>query len=190
MRAYKTSSSASASLFENIKSLPEFQGKVIFHPNTMDNICGPDYVCNFSIEFIRTDGCIHGVYGMSIAHRPLFDRILEIGVSQPIEITLLGKIPTGSNIYDAPYLYDKTYGYANVCSFYKGGSDEVVCEINRILSLLSCDSFISYEPVPTDNRVGDESVPTDNRVGDESDPADSEISEELELSNNYIPYEV
>ena len=173
--AYKISSSASKSLYDDINSLPEFKGKVIFHPNTIDNICCQIYDCSFSIEFIRSDDCMHGIYGMSIEHPLLLEPNPEEGAAL-IKINLLGKIPTGLDIYDAPYLYDKTYGYSNVRSFYKGGSDEVIDEINRILNLLSCDTGVECV-----NNISDSSDQSDSSV-----QSDNHTSKEYEESNTVI----
>jgi len=59
-------STASNSLYENIRFRPEIRDKVKFAPNRSE-------VCNFWIEFIRPEGCVHGIYGLSIAYPPRCD---------------------------------------------------------------------------------------------------------------------
>jgi hypothetical protein len=127
-------STASNALYERIRSRPEIQDMVKFAPNKSD-------VHTFRIEFIRPEGCVHGIYGLSIAYPPdaMGNRGSKYGEGFPstIETAILGKIPQNSDIFNAKLIYDENCGYYDVRRFDDDDIEGLVEEIVRISDYLS-----------------------------------------------------
>jgi hypothetical protein len=124
---------SSNTLYESIRIRPEIQDKVKFAPNNKD-------INTFRIEFIRPEGCVHGIYGLSISYPydAIGNRGSNYGEGFPstIETAILGEIPQNLDIFHANFINDKNCGYQDVCHFYDNNVDALVEEIIRISNYL------------------------------------------------------
>ena len=135
LRSIKQCCVASDSLYERIRYRPEIKDKVKIAPKKNDDH-------SFRVEFIRSEGCVHGIYGISIEYPPnaIGNRGSKYGEGFPstIETRILGKIPENSDIFNANPINDDVRSfYDDVRSFYDDDIEGLVKEIVRISDYLS-----------------------------------------------------
>ena len=138
---------ASNALYGRFRTIPEIQDKVKIAPNNSE-------VHTFRVEFIRPEGCEHGIYGMSISYPSdaMGNRGSKYGEGFPstIETALLGEIPQNKDIFHAELLYDENCGYDDVRRFYDDDINGLVKEIIRI------SNYLSSSLIEDDNQTDDE----------------------------------
>ena len=126
---------ASNSLYGEVQFRPELKDRVIFAVNNSEGY-------TFRLKFVRPEGSVSGIYGMSISFPPdaYGNRGEKNGEGFPstIETALLGTIPLGDSgdpdIHKADLLYDDDAGYYDVRRF--SNADEWVEEIIRVANCL------------------------------------------------------